>query len=319
MGLCDGRVAIVTGAGRGIGREHALSLAGQGAKVVVNDLGGNIDGTGGDLSPAQQVVEEIAGMGGEAVANGDDVSTWEGAQRLVNTAVETFGDLHVLVNNAGILRDRMLDQHDRGGVGRGHQGAPQGHLRPGPLGGRLLAGAGQGRQGGRRPHHQHHVGVGHLRQPRPDQLRRGQGRHRRVHGDRRARAGPLRRHGQRRRAGGPHPHDRGPRPGAGDRRGARDALAPLDRPHRHLAGLAGVEGRHRPGVRGVGPGPGHRRGLAPRARARARRGPDDARARSWPTCWPRPGSTPAWTARTAPGPSRPTKCRGPRRRHAHQP
>jgi NAD(P)-dependent dehydrogenase (short-subunit alcohol dehydrogenase family) len=108
MGLCAGRVAIVTGSGRGIGREHALSLARQGAKVVVNDLGGNVDGSGGDLSPAQQVVEEIAGMGGEAVANGDDISTWEGAQRLVNTAVETFGDLHVLVNNAGILRDRML-------------------------------------------------------------------------------------------------------------------------------------------------------------------------------------------------------------------
>jgi NAD(P)-dependent dehydrogenase (short-subunit alcohol dehydrogenase family) len=108
MGLCDGRVAIVTGAGRGIGREHALSLARHGARVVVNDLGGNVDGTGGDLTPAQQVVEEIVGMGGEAVASGDDVSSWEGAQHLVNTAVETFGDLHVLVNNAGILRDRML-------------------------------------------------------------------------------------------------------------------------------------------------------------------------------------------------------------------
>ncbi len=108
MGLCDGRIAIVTGAGRGIGREHALSLARQGAKVVVNDLGGNVDGSGGDLSPAQQVVEEIKAMGGEAVANGDDVSSWEGAQRLINSAVETFGDLHVVVNNAGILRDRML-------------------------------------------------------------------------------------------------------------------------------------------------------------------------------------------------------------------
>ena len=107
-GLCEGRVAVVTGAGRGIGREHALSLARHGAKVVVNDLGGNMDGTGGDLSPAQQVVEEIKGMGGEAVANGDDISSWEGAQRLINAAVETFGDLHVVVNNAGILRDRML-------------------------------------------------------------------------------------------------------------------------------------------------------------------------------------------------------------------
>jgi NAD(P)-dependent dehydrogenase (short-subunit alcohol dehydrogenase family) len=107
-GICVGRVAIVTGAGRGIGREHALSLASQGAKVVVNDLGGNVDGSGGDLSPAQQVVNEIVGMGGEAVANGDDISNWEGAQRLINTAVEHFGDLHALVNNAGILRDRML-------------------------------------------------------------------------------------------------------------------------------------------------------------------------------------------------------------------
>jgi NAD(P)-dependent dehydrogenase (short-subunit alcohol dehydrogenase family) len=106
--LCDGRVAIVTGAGRGIGREHALSLAAHGAKVVVNDLGGNVDGSGGDLTPAQQVVDEIKAMGGEAVANGDSVSSWEGAQRLINTAVETFGDLHAVVNNAGILRDRML-------------------------------------------------------------------------------------------------------------------------------------------------------------------------------------------------------------------
>ena len=106
--LCEGRVAIVTGAGRGIGREHALSLASQGAKIVVNDLGGNIDGSGGDQSPAQQVVEEIKGMGGEAVANGDNVASWEGAQRLVNTAIETFGGLHAVVNNAGILRDRVL-------------------------------------------------------------------------------------------------------------------------------------------------------------------------------------------------------------------
>jgi NAD(P)-dependent dehydrogenase (short-subunit alcohol dehydrogenase family) len=106
--LCEGRVAIVTGAGRGIGREHALSLARHGAKVVVNDVGGNVDGTGGDLTPAEQVVAEIRAAGGEAVANGDSVADWEGAQRLVNTAIETFGDLHVVVNNAGILRDRVL-------------------------------------------------------------------------------------------------------------------------------------------------------------------------------------------------------------------
>ena len=106
--LCEGKIAIVTGAGRGIGREHALSLASQGAKVVVNDLGGNVDGSGGDLSPAEQVVQEIKGMGGEAVANGDSVSDWAGAERLINTAIETFGDLNIVVNKAGILRDRML-------------------------------------------------------------------------------------------------------------------------------------------------------------------------------------------------------------------
>lgn len=106
--LCEGRVVIVTGAGRGIGREHALSLARQGAKVVVNDLGASVDGSGGDASPAQQVVDEIRAMGGEAIANGESVSDWEGAQRLINAAVETFGDLHAVVNNAGILRDRVL-------------------------------------------------------------------------------------------------------------------------------------------------------------------------------------------------------------------
>jgi NAD(P)-dependent dehydrogenase (short-subunit alcohol dehydrogenase family) len=108
MGALDGRVAIITGAGRGIGREHALLFASEGAKVVVNDLGGAMDGTGDDRTPAQQVVDEIKAMGGEAVANTDDIADWEGGQRLVNAAVETFGDLHVLVNNAGILRDRVL-------------------------------------------------------------------------------------------------------------------------------------------------------------------------------------------------------------------
>jgi len=103
-----GRVAIITGAGRGIGREHALLFAKEGAKVVVNDLGGNPDGTGADTAPAQQVVNEITAVGGEAVANYDDVADWDGAKRMIDQAIETFGDLHVLVNNAGILRDRML-------------------------------------------------------------------------------------------------------------------------------------------------------------------------------------------------------------------
>ncbi len=108
MGALDGRVAIITGAGRGIGREHALLFASEGAKLVINDLGGAVDGSGDDRSPAQQVVDEIEAMGGEAVANADNITDWEGGQRLINTAVEAFGDLHVLVNNAGILRDRVL-------------------------------------------------------------------------------------------------------------------------------------------------------------------------------------------------------------------
>ncbi|HEV3351966.1 MAG TPA: SDR family oxidoreductase [Acidimicrobiales bacterium] len=108
MGALDGRVAIITGSGRGIGREHALLFAQEGAKVVINDLGGAIDGSGDDRTPAQQVVDEIKAMGGEAVANADNVADWEGGQRLIQTAVETFGDLHILVNNAGILRDRVL-------------------------------------------------------------------------------------------------------------------------------------------------------------------------------------------------------------------
>jgi len=108
MGALDGRVAIITGAGRGIGREHALLFAAEGAKVVINDVGGSNDGTGVDATPAQQVVDEIAAMGGAAVANYDSVADWEGAQRMINTAVEHFGDLDILVNNAGILRDRVL-------------------------------------------------------------------------------------------------------------------------------------------------------------------------------------------------------------------
>jgi NAD(P)-dependent dehydrogenase (short-subunit alcohol dehydrogenase family) len=108
MGALDGRVAIITGAGRGIGREHALLFAAEGAKVVVNDLGGTNDGTGTDVTPAQQVVDEITTMGGQAVANYDNVADWEGAQHMVNAAVEAFGDLDILVNNAGILRDRVL-------------------------------------------------------------------------------------------------------------------------------------------------------------------------------------------------------------------
>ncbi|HZZ36253.1 MAG TPA: SDR family oxidoreductase, partial [Caulobacteraceae bacterium] len=107
-GLCEGRVAIVTGGGRGIGREYCMMLAAEGAKVVVNDLGGDRAGTGADLTPAQEVVNEIKASGGEAVANGADVSDWDQAKSMIDQAVSTFGKLDVLISNAGILRDRML-------------------------------------------------------------------------------------------------------------------------------------------------------------------------------------------------------------------
>ncbi len=108
MAFCEERVAVVTGAGRGIGKEYALMLATHGAKVVVNDLGGARDGTGSDLGPAEEVVQEIRAAGGEAVANGDNVSDFDAAKRMIEQAVDEFGGLDVLVNNAGILRDRML-------------------------------------------------------------------------------------------------------------------------------------------------------------------------------------------------------------------
>ena len=108
MGALDGRVAIITGSGRGIGREHALLFAQEGAKVVINDLGGAIDGSGDDRTPAQQVVDEIKAMGGEAVANADNVADFQQARQLVELAITEFGKLDILVNNAGILRDRMV-------------------------------------------------------------------------------------------------------------------------------------------------------------------------------------------------------------------
>jgi NAD(P)-dependent dehydrogenase (short-subunit alcohol dehydrogenase family) len=124
MGLLDGKVAVVTGAGRGIGREEALLLAAEGAKVIVNDLGAGLHGEGaGDVHPAQEVVDLIEAAGGEATVNGDDVSTWAGGKGLVDQAIDTYGSLDILVNNAGILRDKMsfnMDESDWDDVIRVH-------------------------------------------------------------------------------------------------------------------------------------------------------------------------------------------------------
>jgi NAD(P)-dependent dehydrogenase (short-subunit alcohol dehydrogenase family) len=106
--LLEGKVAVITGAGRGIGREEALLMGKLGAKVVVNDLGAHFDGTGASVGPAQEVVDEIKKAGGDAVANGDSVSDFQGAKRIVECAIDTFGKLNIVVNNAGILRDRMI-------------------------------------------------------------------------------------------------------------------------------------------------------------------------------------------------------------------
>ena len=108
MGALDGRVAIITGAGRGIGREHALLFAAEGAKVVVNDLGGSVTAAGTTGRPGGRWSTRSRAIGGEAVANSDDVADWDGGKRLVDAAVDAFGQLHVLVNNAGILRDRVV-------------------------------------------------------------------------------------------------------------------------------------------------------------------------------------------------------------------
>ncbi len=193
MGICDGRVVIVTGSGRGIGREHALAYAAEGAKVVVNDLGGDMHGDGGSLSPAMEVVEEIKAMGGEAVADGENVADFAGAR-----PHGAARDRHVRSpRHAGEQRGHPsrphAHQHGGVGVGRRDRGAPQGCVRTDASRRRVLAGAVEGRQPGRGAYRQHLLTVGCVRQRRADQLRRGQGRHRRVHDHLWPRARPVRR------------------------------------------------------------------------------------------------------------------------------
>ena len=205
MGALDGRVAIITGAGRGLGREHALLFASEGAKVVVNDLGGDMHGEGGDPSSAMQTVDDIKAMGGEAVVNGDNVADWDGAQRLVQQAIDAFGDLHVLVNNAGILRDRVIinmTEAEWDAVIAVHL---KGHFCPTRHAAaywREQTKAGKEVQRVDRPHV---VDVGAVLEPGPGQLRRGQDRDRDPLADLRQGAEPLRRPVERDRARRPAP------------------------------------------------------------------------------------------------------------------
>ena len=178
------------------------------------------DGAGVDDSPAHEVVAEIRDRGGEAVANGDDVADWEGAQRLINSAIEAFGELDILVNNAGILRDRVLVNMSEAEWDDVIARPPQGALRADPLGGRVLARGAQGRARQAAQHRPHVEHVGPVRQPRAEQLRRGQDGHRHVQPDPRQGARPLRRQEQLHRPGGAHPTD------AGDPGPRRDHGAP---------------------------------------------------------------------------------------------
>ena len=260
----DGKVAIITGAGGGLGRSHALELARRGALVVVNDLGGSVDGTGSGNTAAQAVVDEIAAAGGEAVANYDSVATPEGGKAIVQTALDAWGRVDVVINNAGILRDAsfknmdpdkvdpVLDVHLRGAFNV-TQPAWE-HMR----------------EPGLRPHRQHQLGRRRVRQLRPDQLRRGQDGPGRADPGARRRGRQEQHQGQRHRPGGQDPHDRGPA-----RPGGRQAAARAGHPAGRLPGprgrareRRGVLGRRRPG----GPGvhrrhQGHRR---PRAHRRGR-------------------------------------------------
>ena len=259
--LCEGRVAIVTGGARGVGREHCLMLAEHGAKVVVNDLGGDRAGTGQDMSAAQQVVNEIKAKGGEAVANGDDVSDWNGAKRMIDQAVSAFGKLDAVVLNAGILRDRMLVNmseqewdavikvHLKGTFAPARHAAAywrdQAKAKGGPVDARIITttsvsgiygNIGQTNYGAAK------AGIASFTVIAAREL------------------APLRHHGELDLAVGLHAHDRGP--ARVHRGGQADAQPEMDRAGRDLAGERGEPRDHRPRLPGRQRPVRRRRGLA---------------------------------------------------------
>ena len=303
-GLCEGRVAIVTGAGRGIGREHALMLAEQGAKVVVNDLGGDdgrhraVDRPGAATSSTRS-----RRWAARPSPTATTSPTGRAPQRLINRRSRRSAASTSLVNNAGILRDRMLVEHDRGGVGRGHQGPPQGHVRPVALR-PPPTGASRSKAGetidGRIINTTSASGIyGNAGQTNYGAAKAG------IAAFTIIAAMELGRYGVTVNAIAPAALTRMTEDlgmGQADEETKEQHVAALDRPDRHLAGVDRVGRRHRAGVRGVGPAcsASPRAGTAARASSRSTTRP--ARRRSSPTCSPRPARTPTWTATT---PSKP--------------
>ena len=215
MGLLDGKVAIVTGGGRGLGRAHCLALAARGAAVVVNDPGVGLHGESTEETPAEAVVAEIKAAGGRAIADHSSVTDWTATEKLVALAAGEFGHLDIVVNNAGILRDRMLfsmTEEDFNAVIAVHLKGTFAMTRHACAYWRAEAKRGDRP---RRADHQHHVGDGPVRHGRAGQLRGGEGRHHLADHDRGDGDGPVRGDGQRDLADRPHPDDRRHRRAAG--------------------------------------------------------------------------------------------------------